>query len=79
MSLAPDRPPGSREPSGADRIRGMLSSFRALWRDLTGESAYDRYVLRHRLEHPGHEPMDERRFGRARIGFDEENVRPGCC
>ena len=69
-------PPG---PAGPGRVRELLDSARALWRDVTGESAYDRYVLRHRLEHPGHEPMSERQFWRARIAVDEENVQSGCC
>ncbi|RLP11072.1 putative selenoprotein [Propionibacterium australiense] len=56
-----------------------MRSARALWRDFTGESAYDRYLLRHRLEHPGHEPMSERQFWRARTDFDEKNVSSGCC
>ena len=51
-----------------------LAYMRRLWRDFTGESAYDKYVERHRLEHPDHEPMSARAFD-----FDEENVSSGCC
>ncbi|MBE6478500.1 MAG: YbdD/YjiX family protein [Propionibacteriaceae bacterium] len=61
------------------RVHAALLSARTLWRDFTGESAYDRYLLRHSLEHPGHEPMSERQFWRARVDFDEENVSSGCC
>ena len=52
---------------------------RRLWRDFTGESAYDRYVERHRREHPDHEPLSERQWWRARAEFDERNVSTGCC
>ncbi|PZU35297.1 MAG: DUF466 domain-containing protein, partial [Actinomyces sp.] len=52
---------------------------RCLWRDFTGESAYDRYVERHRREHPDHEPMSEREWWRARAEHDERNVSTGCC
>ena len=41
-------------------VRERLAAFRALWRDFTGESAYEKYVERHRREHPGHAPMTER-------------------
>ncbi|AYW78423.1 CstA-like transporter-associated (seleno)protein [Propionibacterium acidifaciens] len=80
MSRSPGaaRPP-LPGPAGPGRVRRLLDPARALWRDFTGESAYDRYVLRHRLEHPGHEPMSERRFWRARIAVDEGNVQSGCC
>ena len=56
-----------------------LAYMRRLWRNFTGESAYDKYVERHRLEHPEHEPMSARAFWRARADFDEENVSSGCC
>lgn len=61
------------------RVRTSLSTARSLWRDFTGESAYDHYVERHRLEHPDHEPMGEREFWRDRARFDEDNVSTGCC
>ncbi|SPT54375.1 Protein of uncharacterised function (DUF466) [Actinomyces bovis] len=64
------------------RLQGLregLREARALWRDFTGESAYERYVERHRREHPDHEPLTERQWWRARAAFDEENVSTGCC
>lgn len=81
-------PAGPAAPTGAstDRwhlaracVRAHLRQARALWRDFTGESAYDRYVERHAREHPDHAPMTERQFWRARADFDEENVSTGCC
>lgn len=62
-----------------ERVGEQLAAVRALWRDFTGESAYDHYVERHRREHPDHEPMTARQFWRARADFDEENVSTGCC
>ena len=69
--------PGLRGILGADRER--LAAFRALWRDFTGESAYEKYVERHRREHPGHAPMTEREFWRARARLREDNPPTGCC
>lgn len=77
---------GSADPASPEgppdwwaRVRGSLSAARSLWRDFTGESAYDHYVERHRREHPDHEPMGEREFWRERARFDEDNVSTGCC
>ncbi|GAA2181804.1 hypothetical protein GCM10009785_18380 [Brooklawnia cerclae] len=61
------------------RFRETVATARVLWRDFTGESAYDRYLERHRREHPDHEPMTGREFWRARARFDEDNVSSGCC
>ena len=69
-----------RDPAaGLARLRAGLADARRLWRDFTGESAYDRYVERHRREHPDHEPLNERQWWRARAEFDERNVSTGCC
>ncbi len=65
--------------AGLARLRAGLAGARRLWRDFTGESAYDRYVERHRREHPDHEPLSERQWWRARTEFDERNVSTGCC
>ena len=69
----------ARAPTGLARLRAGLARARRLWRDFTGESAYDRYVERHRREHPDHEPMSERQWWRARADFDDCNVSTGCC
>ena len=60
-------------------VRERLAAFHALWRDFTGESAYEKYVERHRREHPGHAPMTEREFWRARARLREDNPPTGCC
>ncbi|MDU0348225.1 YbdD/YjiX family protein [Actinomyces sp. MRS3W] len=61
------------------RLRAGLARALELWRDFTGESAYDRYVERHRREHPDHAPMSASQWWRARADFDERNVSTGCC
>lgn len=66
-------------PSAGSRIRARLAQARCLWRDFTGESAYDRYVERHRREHPDHPPMSEREWWRAKADYDESNVQARCC
>ena len=61
------------------RLADTLAGWRELWRDFTGESAYDHYVERHEREHPDHAPMSAREFWRWRADFDEQNVSTGCC
>ncbi|MBV7362824.1 YbdD/YjiX family protein [Actinomycetaceae bacterium TAE3-ERU4] len=56
-----------------------LRVARSLWRDFTGESAYERYLDHHRRHHPEKEPMTERQFWRERREFAEKNVSTGCC
>ncbi|MBT1165356.1 YbdD/YjiX family protein [Bifidobacterium simiarum] len=63
----------------AEEIGEAWGRFREFWRDLTGENAYDRYVERHRRQHPDHEPMSEREFWRARDDFHETHQSTGCC
>ena len=53
-----------------------VSSLRCGWRGVMGADAYDRYVARHRVEHPDHEPMSEREWWRCR---QEEADVKGCC
>lgn len=60
-------------------LRRGLAAFRSFWRDLTGESAYEKYVARHRREHPDCEPMPAREFWRARSEAAEDGVTTGCC
>lgn len=78
---APGSAPSGRAgpAAGLARLRAGLARARRLWRDFTGESAYDRYVERHRREHPDHEPMSERQWWRARAEHDERTISTGCC
>ncbi|OMG26932.1 hypothetical protein BKH35_10535 [Actinomyces naeslundii] len=81
------------------RVRQALTRARTLWRDMTGESAYDRYLERYAREHadcpnrpggahgpghvaaqdPGHGPMSEREFWRARARQAETEINASCC
>lgn len=72
-----ERAKGVRRP--LTRLRRRLAAFRSFWRDLTGESAYEKYVARHRREHPDCEPMSAREFWRARSEAAEGGVTTGCC
>ncbi|WP_454295632.1 YbdD/YjiX family protein [Salana multivorans] len=57
----------------------MRGAWRALvwWvKGVLGASAYERYLARHRVEHPDHEPLSEREFWRRR----QDDAPPkGCC
>lgn len=58
------------------RARGVWRSLRWWWRGVLGANAYEKYVARHRVEHPDHEPMTEREFWRRR----QDAAPPkGCC
>jgi uncharacterized short protein YbdD (DUF466 family) len=48
-------------------------------REVSGESAYDRYVEHVRAEHPGQEVLSRREFERRRM--DDRDARPEarCC
>ena len=87
---SPTTQPGTRR-----RVREALVRARALWRDMTGQSAYDRYLERYAREHaqrphghggahgPGHGsehgPMSEREFWRARAKQAETEINASCC
>ena len=79
MTPASPTPQPAGQSSARRRVRQVLTRARTLWRDMTGESAYDRYVERHRRAHPDHEPLSERQWWRARADVDERNVSTGCC
>ena len=80
------------QPGTRRRVRETLARARTLWRDLTGESAYERYLARYAREHAGcpsgrhgtahesaHGPMSEREFWRARARQAETEISTGCC
>lgn len=48
-------------------------------RDLMGDTSYDRYLARHRIEHPNHEPLDRRTWWRLRLDEAEKSPQRGCC
>ena len=60
-------------------LAGLAAGVRWYLREVSGESAYERYVEHARRAHPGEDPMPRRAFERARQ--DERDRRPQqrCC
>ncbi|WP_206320185.1 YbdD/YjiX family protein [Streptomyces zingiberis] len=58
-----------------------LARFRAVWRELTGEAVYDRYVAYTRARDPHAEVLSRRAFERWRVDRREADPREGfrCC
>ena len=95
MTPPPSTPQPADRPSARRRVRQVLTRARTLWRDMTGESAYDRYLARYAREHAdcpngpdsahgsghesGHGPMSEREFWRARAKQAETEINASCC
>ena len=50
MTPSPSTPQPADRPSARRRVRQVLTRARTLWRDMTGESAYDRYLERYARE-----------------------------
>ena len=51
MTPPPSTPQPADRASARHRVRQVLTRARTLWRDMTGESAYDRYLERYAREH----------------------------
>ena len=51
MTPSPSTPQPADRPSARRRVRQVLTRARTLWRDMTGGSAYDRYLERYAREH----------------------------
>ena len=95
MTPASSTPQPTDRSSARRRVRQVLTRARTLWRDMTGESAYDRYLERYAREHAqcphghggahspghgsGHGPMSEREFWRARAKQAETEINASCC
>ena len=95
MTPPPSTPQPAVRVSARRRVRQVLRRARTLWRDMTGESAYDRYLERYAREHAqcphghggahdpghgsGHGPMSEREFWRARAKQAETEINASCC
>jgi uncharacterized short protein YbdD (DUF466 family) len=60
-------------------VRGTLHGIRWYLREVSGESAYDAYLERHRHAHPDAPVLSRREFERRRM--DERDTRPQsrCC
>ena len=61
------------------KVAEVWRSLGGLLGGVLGSDAYERYVERHRLEHPDHAPMTERAFWRDRADEAEHNVEGRCC
>ena len=51
MTATPPTPQPADRVSARRRVHQVLTRARTLWRDMTGESAYDRYLERYAREH----------------------------
>jgi len=60
-------------------VRDALGGVLWYLREVSGETAYDRYVEHLRREHPGQPVMSRRDFERARQDERERNPRARCC
>jgi uncharacterized short protein YbdD (DUF466 family) len=60
-------------------LRDVARSVRWYLREVTGESAYERYVAHMRAEHAGQPVMSRRDFERGRQDARESNPRARCC
>jgi uncharacterized short protein YbdD (DUF466 family) len=65
--------------AAAERVRAFGRGVRWYLREVSGESAYDRYVAHMRLQHPDALVMSRRDFERARQDHREANPRARCC
>jgi uncharacterized short protein YbdD (DUF466 family) len=65
--------------SAAGRIGGLARSIRWYLREVTGETAYDRYVEHVRRDHPGAGVRSRRDFERWRQDDRNDNPRARCC
>ncbi len=60
-------------------VRRALAGVRWYLREVSGESAYDRYVEHVRQEHPGQPVMSRRAFERRRQDARESRPQARCC
>ncbi len=59
--------------------RKALGAVRWYLREVSGESAYDRYVAHQRQDHPDRPLLTRRQFERERMDERERNPRARCC
>jgi uncharacterized short protein YbdD (DUF466 family) len=60
-------------------LRDAYSGVRWYLREVSGESAYDRYVEHMRSDHPDQPVMTRRDYERRRMDQRDENPRARCC
>ena len=60
-------------------VKQAFAGVRWYFREISGESAYDRYVEHMRRDHPAQLVMSRRDFERWRQDHREKNPRARCC
>jgi uncharacterized short protein YbdD (DUF466 family) len=60
-------------------VKQLFGGVRWYLREVSGESAYDRYVDHMRRDHPSQPVMSRRDFERRRQDARNQNVRARCC
>ena len=61
------------------RVRQGLRGLAWYLREVSGESAYDRYVEHMRRDHPEQLVMSRREYERERMRMRDQNPRARCC
>ena len=61
------------------RLGGAARGFMGYLREVSGETAYDRYVEHRRREHPGDPVMSRRDYERWRMDQRDANPSARCC
>jgi uncharacterized short protein YbdD (DUF466 family) len=61
------------------RLGGAARGFVGYLREVSGETAYERYVEHRRREHPGDPVMSRRDYERWRMDQRDENPGARCC
>jgi uncharacterized short protein YbdD (DUF466 family) len=60
-------------------VKRAFAGIRWYLREVSGESAYDRYVEHARRDHPGEPVMSRRDFERRRQDARESRTQARCC
>jgi uncharacterized short protein YbdD (DUF466 family) len=60
-------------------LREAYAGVRWYLREVSGESAYDRYVEHMRRDHPDPPVMSRRDFEQRKMRMRDENPRARCC
>jgi uncharacterized short protein YbdD (DUF466 family) len=60
-------------------VRAALEKVRWYAREVSGETAYERYVAHRRTHHPTEQLMTRREFERWRMDDRDRNPRARCC
>jgi uncharacterized short protein YbdD (DUF466 family) len=66
-------------PAVTPPLRRSARWLRWYLREVSGESAYDRYCAHARAEHPDVQPLPRREFERRRMDQRDERPESRCC